>query len=401
VIELEVGCWKSCPNDELTRVQAAEVMGTGLVDVSSHPQTAAWMLTANSRVGVATGDGWDLRVRPKLAVPQLFFLLAYANDPDGWKQLVVPFEREDDLLDAVAEGFSWHALRAVERGLLRGYLNIDDRVFTLRGRIRFGDQIARSATLPLPVEVSYDEYTADVIENQLLKTAAAALLRFPRVPAHARKRLLRLRALLDEVAVINRPREAEAPPITRLNQRYESALRLAELILHNLSITTSRGGYAATGFSFDMNRVFEDFVTTAFTEAMRRHGGTVRAQVAETSLDQAHKLTLKPDISWWIGDSCIAILDAKYKAIEHGNMRHPDAYQMLAYCTAYGLRRGYLLYADDTATKSTTHVVRNSDVEIVVVELSVQSQREELLAQIDDLADDVAQARHTTFSSVA
>ena len=366
-------------------------MSTGLVDVSSHPQSAGWVLTASSRVGVATGAGWDLRVRPKLTVPQLFFLLAYANDPDGWSDLTVPFERDDDLLDAVAEGFSWHALRAVDRGLLRGYLNVDERIPTIRGRIRFGDQIARNATLPLPVEVSYDEYTADIVENQLLKTAAATLLRFPRVPAQARKRLLRLRALLDEVTVLSRPREAKAPAITRLNQRYESGLRLAELILRNSSITTSRGGYAATGFSFDMNRVFEDFVTTAFTEAMRRHGGAVRAQVAETSLDQARRLTLKPDISWWIGDSCVAILDAKYKAIEHGRMKHPDAYQMLAYCTAYGLRRGYLLYADDTTIESTTHVIRNSGIEIVVVELSVQAEREALLEQVDDLADEVAQ----------
>ena len=118
MIHLDVPCWKSEPADELTADQATEVASAGLVDVLARPQTTGWMLTADSRVGVATGNGWDLRVRPRLAVPQLFFLLAYANDPNGWKDLLAPFEQEDDLLAAVAHGFSWHALRAVERGLL-------------------------------------------------------------------------------------------------------------------------------------------------------------------------------------------------------------------------------------------------------------------------------------------
>src|ERR1043165_6379367 len=95
------------------------------------------------------------------------------------------------------------------------------------------------------------------------------------------KRRRRAQPPLGEATVNHRPREASTPPITRVNQRYESALRLAELILRNSSITTTRGALAATGFSFDMNKVFEDFVTVAFTESMRRHGGTVRAQAGE------------------------------------------------------------------------------------------------------------------------
>jgi 5-methylcytosine-specific restriction enzyme subunit McrC len=390
LIELDVECWGSVVSPELTIAQAAEIASTQIVDVRAAPGTSGWMLSADSRVGVAVGDNWDLRVRPRLDVPRLLFLLAYAADPTGWRDVVMPFQEEDDLLSAVASGFAWHAQRATEQGLLRGYLSIDDRIPTVRGRIRFPDQIARQVALPLPVEVSYDEFTADIAENRMLKTAAIVLLRLPRVPVLARKRLLRLRATLDEVALIDRPREATAPAITRLNQRYEPALRLAELILRNASITTTRGAVAATGFSFDMNKVFEGFVTVAFTESMRRHGGTVRAQVSQHSLDLGRKLALKPDISWWVGDSCRAILDAKYKAIEGGRLRHPDAYQMLAYCTAYGLPRGYLIYADDSAIDESTHVVRNAGTEIVVFEVGVRLEPDALLRKIDELADMVA-----------
>lgn len=375
---------------ELTRDQAAELSGLDLVDVVAQPQSDGWVLVANSRIGVAIGNGWELRVRPKLAVPRLFFLLAYAADPRGWKDESAEFGFEPDLMDAVASGFSWHALRALELGVLRGYVHVDERLITIRGRVRFSDQIARSASLPLPVEVSYDDYTADILENRMIKTATLALLRLPRVPVLARMRLLKVRAVLDEVSLVDRPREAKMPPLTRLNQRYGPSLRLAELILHASSIDAAKGPFAATAFVFDMNKVFEDFVTTAFTESMRRHGGTVRPQVEEFSLDVDSRLRLKPDLSWWVGDHCLAILDAKYKAIDDGIMRHPDAYQMLAYCTAYGLPRGYLVYARDSGQESRTHRIRNANCEIVVAAVDVEKEPEEILAQMQALADSVA-----------
>jgi 5-methylcytosine-specific restriction enzyme subunit McrC len=84
------------------------------------------------------------------------------------------------------------------------------------------------------------------------------------------------------------------------------------------------------------------------------------------------------------------VLDAKYKSIDEGLMYHPDAYQMLAYCTAYGLPRGYLVYARDSGAESRTHTVRRSGQEIVVFAVDVEKEPEELLADVRALADRVA-----------
>jgi 5-methylcytosine-specific restriction enzyme subunit McrC len=178
--------------------------------------------------------------------------------------------------------------------------------------------------------------------------------------------------------------------MTRLNEHYKPALALAELVLRNLSLSEETGELSSSTFVFDMNRVFEDFVTAAFTAAMRKHGGTVRAQVGEYSLDRGGRLRLRPDIGWWDGDRCLAVLDAKYKAIDDGLLRHDDAYQMLAYCTTYSLDRGYLVYAKDSGAEPRTHVVRNSEQRIVVRALDVELEPEDLLEQVEQLADEVA-----------
>lgn len=377
---------------ELTHEQAAQLSSVGLVEVLAEAASSAWRLRSNSRIGVASGPGWELRVSPKLSVPKLFFLLAYAHDPNGWKDESAYFDVSDDLVDALASGFSWHALRAIEQGLLRDYVRLEERLIGIRGRIRFADQIARSGGLPFPVEVAYDDYIEDIIENRIIKAASLALLRMPRIAARARQRLLKLKAILDEVTPLSRPREVEVPRLTRLNQRYGPALRLGVLILRAASIDTPRGRLAATAFVFDMNKVFEDFVSIALRESIARFGGELNFQW-RGRLDQAGAIRIIPDLTWWVGGTCRAVADVKYKALDLTSMPNADAYQMLAYCTALSLERGFLIYAKDAGEKPATHHIRNTAAVIEVRALDVETEPELLLRQVDLLAEEIASSQ--------
>lgn len=384
---LELEAWSSLAC-ELTHAEAAAIEATKLVEVLAEPTPGRWRLRGKERVGVAVGPGWEVRVRPRLRVSQLLFLLGYAADPKGWREERAYFGAAEDLFEAIAHGFSWTALRLAEQGLIRGYLQVDERLPVIRGRIRFADQIARSA-LPVPVEVSYDEYTADVRENRMLKAATLALLRLPRVSPLARRRLLKLRAALDQVRAASDPREAELPPFTRLNERYRPALRLAQLILRGSSLGAAHGPFAATAFSFDMNRVFEDFLTTSLREALRAHGGEVVAQ-RTSSLDEAGRISIRPDVTWLVRGRPRTVIDAKHKAFEGAGPANEDAYQMLAYCTALGLDRGFLVYAGGSGAGPLDLAVRNSRCEVRVRSLDLATPPEVLLAQVGALAEEIA-----------
>jgi 5-methylcytosine-specific restriction enzyme subunit McrC len=397
---IELPAWGKLER-ELSADQAAAISRSGLADVLSGDAPGSWRLQASSKIGVAVGSDWELRVQPHIEIPRLMFLLAYAVDQSGWKDVRAQFEREDDLFAAIAGGFSWHATWATEQGLLRGYLRREEQRADIRGRVLFGQQIARTGGLPLPVQVAYEDYTEDVLENRLLRTATQLLLRLPRVGEDARKRLLRLRAILDAVEPITAWRGVKAPPATRMNQRYSAALRLAELILDSASVSSHAGDISSTTFVFDMNKVFEDFVTAAFRAAMRTHGGDVRSQEQPFSLDEAGVLPVKPDLAWWLGGSCQAVLDAKYKPIFEGIMRNGDAYQMLAYCAAYGLKRGYLVYAKDSVLEGRVHAIRNLAIEIEVATIDVRKEPDALIADIETLAARVAASAQSNVASTA
>jgi 5-methylcytosine-specific restriction enzyme subunit McrC len=383
--ELEAGSVRLC---ELEPHQAAAIRASGLVDVRLEAD-GRWRLIGESKVGVTAGNDWEVRVHPRIEVSQLYFLLGYSFDPNGWRDQPADFSPAHDLFEAIANGFAWHATRAIEQGVLRGYVEVEERLPGIRGRVRFANQISRSSALPLPVEVSYDDYTTDILENRILKSAAHALLRFPRVPALARRRLLQLRAGLDEVKLLERPRELQVPLATRLNERYRPALRLAELILRGRSLHGSAGASTSTGFVFDMNKIFEDFLSTALSEALQPHGGYVRTQ-AIAPLDLAGGVSIKPDLLWCAGGVPRAVIDAKHKELTDAGMpKAGDAYQMLAYCTALKMPRGYLVYAKDGSSPGHDLRVRNSECEIFARAVNIGQPPPTLLTEVERLVGEI------------
>ena len=68
-------------------------------------------------------------------------------------------------------------------------------------------------------------------------------------------------ALEDVADVGSQPEDIDHINFTRLNSHYEPALRLARLILANLTLVDQRGSTTASSFLLDMNRLFERFVT--------------------------------------------------------------------------------------------------------------------------------------------
>ena len=80
-----------------------------VVRVGAEQPPDVWRLEPDSRIGVLVGDGWELRIEPRLEPPKLFFLLAYSKNPRGWRDLIAGFERADDVVSALASGFAIHA----------------------------------------------------------------------------------------------------------------------------------------------------------------------------------------------------------------------------------------------------------------------------------------------------
>jgi 5-methylcytosine-specific restriction enzyme subunit McrC len=294
----------------------------------------------------------------------------------------------DDLVSAVAVSFQAAANRALAAGVLQGYRVTDEALPVLRGRLREADQLRGRLGLAVPLEIRYDDYTVDIPENQLLLAAALRLVRVPALPGPTHTGLRWQVALLSDISLLVHGQRLPATRDDRLTRRYQPALRLARLVLAGHSIEQPAGPVVASGFLFDLNKVFEDWLTTALRAALAPYGGFLRAQ-PPVHLDIDRQVDMKPDMVWERAGRPIAVIDAKYKRLRPAEYPHPDLYQMLAYCTALGLPAGHLVYAKGEAAP-THHVIRRSGVRITVWAVDLSSPVPELLEQANAVASAIA-----------
>jgi len=319
-----------------------------------------WDVTPVGIVGSIKQGPNQVVVRPKVAIENVLFLLSVGSGNDPWQAAEDSrLAQRPELTSAVAALFARLAHQAVSSGVLRGYREERSELATVRGRIDFATQLRRRPGLDLPLAVSYDEHDEDVLENRLLLAATSRLRAHASGTAAVATSLHRLSAVLSAVTPIHvSPASVPSVMWTRLNSHYRAAVELARTVLGGTSVDIDVGGTAALGMTLNMAKVYEDFVCNALTRGLVANGGGRTKLQARCVLDIDSSITMKPDLVWY-GESGTprAVIDAKYKREGSGGAAEADVYQLLAYCTALGLREGHLVYAEGPDASPPVRVV--------------------------------------------
>ncbi|MCR9119714.1 MAG: McrC family protein [bacterium] len=355
-------------------------------------------LRPGSTIGAITIDELGIEIQPKIPIDRVLFLLAYALNPKSWRDCDFDFEQRDSIVDAIIPGFVSHIRRAFQRGVLKGYHSVDETECTVRGRIRFNDQIRDRLGIYPPIEVRFDEYSEDILENQLIK---AALIRLRRRQIRSRAARSSLRTFDGVLQNVSGPSFQAAPEVTysRLNEHYRPAIELARLILDATSYGLGHGGVTSSSFLIDMNEVFEAFVVIALRESLglSKKQFPKNAKGKNVRLDEAGVVRLKPDISWWENGRCVFVGDVKYKKLKINGFKHADLYQLLAYTISTSLPSGILIYAAGES-EPTSHQVIKLGKRLDVQSLDLSGSPVEVLKQIDQLADGIRKRRTKLFA---
>jgi 5-methylcytosine-specific restriction enzyme subunit McrC len=204
-------------------------------------QGEAELYVANPRGMVGAVQLGDRRfeLRPKIEIRRLAFILAYSMDPKHWQESGFDYEEADNLFEAVVPGFAYQVEEALRRGLLQGYRPAEDSLQTVRGRIRFDDQLRSRYGLMPPIECRFEEFTEDIEINRLLKAAIERLRRIRLRSQTVRRRLRALRAAFANVTSVGYdPRNVPEVLYTRLNLQFRSATEFARLILRSRSLSS-------------------------------------------------------------------------------------------------------------------------------------------------------------------
>jgi 5-methylcytosine-specific restriction enzyme subunit McrC len=363
-------------------------LAQGRITIAPGDVTNTWRITASSYVGTLVTPDVRILIIPKVTTANLFYLLEAGGDPVKVGPAAFDYDTTRDLIPSFATFYARHLEKVLSRGVSRAYAEIQERLPGIRGRVDLPAQL-RLAGVPIPTECRFDEYTADIRLNRILRGAAARLLRLPGVTQSTRQALQRLVGLLAESGPCT-PADLAGPTVfTRLNEHYRSAERLARMVLGNETLLGSTGSAAAGVFLIDMNKVFEQFVAARLSRYLS--GRVAVCPQHRTTLDHAGRVQIRPDLVFKsAAGQVVYVADTKYKINADGYGREADYYQILAYATALDMAEGMLIYCQrDGAVPPREIEVGQLKTRLVTVAIGLSGTREGLEQSLAELAEHI------------
>jgi 5-methylcytosine-specific restriction enzyme subunit McrC len=188
-------------------------------------------IRAKSWVGVLRFENFQLNITPKLAGNNLGLveMLAFTMGIDALRRnkglRLLDFEHEGGLLDLLALLLVEECESIIRNGLMYDYIQKEDDLPVMRGRLLVRPQIRKRLGLIDRVECRFDDHSSNIIENQILLIALNAIAKFVAHPL-VRRHLHRLNSIISAVCDTNVPNLSAARSgliYNRLNSHYEDA----------------------------------------------------------------------------------------------------------------------------------------------------------------------------------
>jgi 5-methylcytosine-specific restriction endonuclease McrBC regulatory subunit McrC len=283
-------------------------------------------------------------IKPKVGIRNVFALLGasynrYRKD-SPFKELPVGYDVDvAEAIEPLVEMFNEEVRKILQDGLLKRYVEIEENRSNVKGRIIFSEQIRRNLIHPERIFCRFSQSEVDIPENQVILFTLLLLRRNGELSASICRELTAHILHFGDVSICQfLPKQMPLFTYDRLSQRYKDVHSWCRLFIDMMSLSDKPGNRIFNGFLLDMNVLFERFVISMFEKASRNvFGVSINAHHKRHLTISAKPLMIEPDLLL-IKDDVEIPVDAKYKITKGPDKaKHPDLYQIIAYCSALGL----------------------------------------------------------------
>jgi len=322
---------------------------------------------------IALPDGPEIRITPKAAGTNFLPLLQYAHDinPTTYDNTTAASSGAT-FVDALAALFTAELDRILTRTPHHEYTHVERTETQLRGQLNVQRQLQRQGPTPTEFEVTYDQLTSDTVANRGIYHATRRLTHLvddPALSSQLQRQHQQLRNWVSTDPV--RPAELARIESTRLNDHYDTILRLAEQILNNTYLNNfAPNHHSSFGLLVNMNTIFENAVERATHDALHDFDAwtaTPQSQIQPIATGGTPSVNMYPDVVITHNDDVKLVADAKWKT---GTISQADIYQMTAYTLAHNVP-GLLLYPEQPNNIETSYLIDDRH-QLLVRELATQ-----------------------------
>ncbi len=241
---------------------------------------------------------------------------------------------KDDFFEFLIWLYAKNLQELLRHDLKRSYVNIEDKIQYLRGKILVSRQIREEMKSRTGLYCRFDEFTENTLLNQALKYVSRQLF-LASTNIENRKMLQYILYLLAGVddRTVTLP-EVEKISFNRLNMEYKPIVDLCRLFLSGMTVSLQASRLETFAFMFDMNRLFEEFICRFIDKHKRSLSlHSVKGQRRLGTL--FGEFNMYYDLLVTDMEGRQYLMDTKYKRLDsertHHGLSQSDFYQMFAY----------------------------------------------------------------------
>jgi 5-methylcytosine-specific restriction enzyme subunit McrC len=200
-----------------------------------------------------------------IPIKNIYYLLSYAWNKLEESELVdVSAEDESDLLNLLGRVFLNGTKTLLKRGIDRQYIAENEVYQGIKGKVNITDSLRKNLFSKGLSVCEFDELSADILPNQILKTTLQNLTQIQGLSPTLKQEIRTIIYRLHEVSeIVLTDTIFHQVQINRNNSFYVFLLNVSELIYQNLLINEETGSFQFKDFLRDerqMARLFEEFV---------------------------------------------------------------------------------------------------------------------------------------------
>lgn len=312
-------------------------------------------------------DNSDIKSRSnEIPIQNIYYMLSYAYNN---LKINADILRESVDFNNIYDLFGRILIEAINnlirRGFYREYIIKTEDTLNIKGKINISHSIKRGTLLHKKLNCQYNEFSDNVLFNQIIKTTLNNLIRINNLDDNIKKNLKKLRPFFQDVNEIDLNRQIFKSLIwNKNNQYYSLPITICELIfIRNLPDDSEEGSIHFKDFiqsyKNEMANLFENFIFNYYKKEFNQfktHKPKIHWNLDNDYLEEegrSYLPNMRTDIVLETEDKQLIIDTKFYKKIlssfhEKSMLHSPNLYQIYTYVNNSvfgGEIMGMLLYA--------------------------------------------------------
>jgi len=343
----------------------------------------------------------------KIPIRNLFYLLSYVWDVD-WEMewSAIDADKSGDALNLLTKILTISTDRIVRRGLDRGYKDVSEEMFGVRGRIDIANTIKRNGFANARLTCNFEELDYSILHNQIIKTTLVNLTHANGLNRDLREEVLDLTHRLRAINPVELNQNIFSKVRFHSNIRnYRLPVAVSRLIYDQLIPSQEAGKYQFVNITEEkLHTIFEKFVFKYYEKHLNQtiYNGLKRDTLSwqntyfEEGIDDFLPV-MKTDVSLFNNVSKLVIECKFYESALHS--RKIDGkdlketfisnhlYQLFAYLKNLEIKdhkpiSGLILYPENGKKISSSYSMQGHKVSIKTINLDATPQEinDEMLA---------------------